>query len=163
MNKLAISAAFLLALVSSAGASLVLLDDAVLLNITLFCVQNSFDVVALMGGGFVAVWTGNLDNTAGLGGRLFGPDGQPVSGELHLDGGTAPFAGEVAVAPGAGGGFILAWWEFQFTLPPLQNRFALRTYDAGGQPLGAAVNVETAGVSPGIGLATDGAGRPAVA
>ena len=162
--KKTVWAASLLALASSAGASLVPLDDALLLNTAIPCEQNSPDVAGLSGGGFVAIWTDNVGTTSGLLGRLLGPDGQPTSGELNLDGGSA-FYFAAAVAPGAGGGFIVATTEVPDTLPP-QTVVALRAYDAAGQQRAGPVAASTAGGAPDpniIGLATDGAGRPAVA
>jgi hypothetical protein len=166
MKKLAIWAASFLALAATAGASLAPLPGPLLLNATPPCYQDSPDVAALAGGDLVAVWTGNVGDATGLVGRLLGPDGQPRSdAELHLDGGESPFAEEVAVAPGAGGGFIVAWWEIPYLDPAPAARIGLRAYDADGHPRGPSVHPATAGglPVPGIGLAADGAGRPAVA
>ena len=134
------------------------------INETAPCSQGDPDVAALGGGGFVAVWSGEIGGAFGIGARVLDADGRPLGGELELR--TAATRGEAPSAPrvaaGDDDGFVVAWIEVDE--PALTVRLLLQTFDRDGTPRGPAVEAATASPLYVVrhALATDGEGRPAL-
>jgi hypothetical protein len=138
------------------------------LNVAAPCSQRNPDLAALGGGGFVATWTGTLENGFGVGGRLLDAEGTPVGGELVFSDEAQFGVDQARVAPISDGGFAVARMDFEpGTAPGFPNEFSIlmRAFDADGGPRSPEVLVTalTTLQQVGFALATDGHGRPAVA
>ncbi len=165
MRKLVVGGSLLVLLVAAAApaaAGIIPVGDPSQLN-AVRCVQDHPEVAPLAGGGFIAVWIGSLGGgfeQASIIGRLLDAAGQPLGDELLLgeaDNGFFPFA--VQVAAGAEGGFVVAWTGSDI----VEFRSFIRAFDAAGLPTTEAVELPGFAEVFFLALATDDAGRPAVA
>ncbi len=71
-------------------------------------------VVALSGGGFLAVWdsygsNGSDASELSIQGQHYAADGRPLGGEFQINAATAGLQSSPAVAALSGGGFVAAW------------------------------------------------------
>ena len=106
--------------------------------------QGDADVAALTNGNFVVTW--NIQNPGDdVRAQIFSPTGTFIGGEILV---TASISADdtPAIAALAGGGFVVTW-EGQFTDT---TDIGARRYDAAGNPIGAAFQVNT--VSGGFGV-----------
>jgi len=126
------------------------------------CSQRDADVAALDGGGFVATWTGTLENGSGVSARRLDAEGTPVGGELVLLAAEPPGAiGPARVAPAADGGFTVAWVQM---VSGFDTAIRLRAFDADGTARGPSATVAILhGAPAALALTGDSLGRPALA
>lgn len=163
----ALSAAVAAAVALPAGAQLPV-GPTIELNVSPPCAQDRPAAAILGSGEVVTAWVGPVApdfEEQGVAARIVpwpGPAGQPLGDEIRLDPATAgslPPEG-VALAAAADGGFYAAWWGVQSLGA---DALRLRAFDAGGQPLGDAVDAGPGVRVTGAALATDAEGRPAIA
>lgn len=162
----ALATAALAAAVAAPGAAALppFVPPVFVLNTTAPCSQHSPDLAVLGAGGFVATWSGELEEGVGVAARRLDADGAPLGDELGLVDSAPHGARQPRVAPAADGGFAVAWYELQGEFG-LRAVVHMRLFDADGTPRGSRVQVvDTLGFSPlWLDLATDGLGRPTVA
>ena len=98
-------------------------------------------VFAVADGGFVAVWEGGVQGSAGrvvVRARRFSPAGKPLGPDFDINtftAGTGPPPSDFTVAADPSGGFAVAWI--------LSNTLYVRFFDASAKPLGPAVAAGT--------------------
>ncbi len=100
---------------------------------TLPSVSSGPDVAMNAEGGFVAVW--GVEN-AQVEGRRYDSTGSPLDGVMPITGGAQP-----RVASDSAGNFLVVWSQ-DFSI-------AGRSFDAGGDPVGAEFRVDETSFSPG--------------
>ncbi|HYI40516.1 MAG TPA: calcium-binding protein, partial [Allosphingosinicella sp.] len=114
---------------SAAGSSFVLNTDR----------AYTPSVSALPGGGFVASWEGSVgDRFVAAAVRIFDSAGNPAGAPFAANSTTA-FAQQPTVAVLAGGGFVVSWTQGDSS----GSGIMMRRFDAGGNPVGAEVQVNT--------------------
>ncbi len=112
--------------------------------------QRDASVIALAGGGFVAVWSsGEPGVSLRLTGRRFADDGTALGGEFAVDASFAGYQTVPAIAAGAGGGFTVVW---QSTINGIAHITA-RRFGADGASLGDAFQVDASSPPPEWGAA----------
>lgn len=120
------------------------------LNTSLEGTQNSNDVTALTGGGFVAVWrsTNTADDGSGesVKGQVFDSSGVKVGGEFLVNSRTFGLQNDPSIVALAGGGFVAAWVT---SAPDDGNGSAIKMqlFGASGAKVGGELLVNSAGFS----------------
>ncbi|MET1111879.1 MAG: cadherin domain-containing protein [Allosphingosinicella sp.] len=120
------------------------------LNTSLEGTQNSNDVTALAGGGFVATWrsTNNADDGSGesVKGQVFDSSGAKVGGEFLVNTNKFGNQNDPSVAALAGGGFVVTWvtsWGEDGS----GSAVKAQAFSASGAKVGAEFLVNSAGFS----------------
>jgi Ca2+-binding RTX toxin-like protein len=136
---------------SATGAPL---GDAFIIGSSATAASGNPVLTALAGGGFVAVWTGDLAGNPAIRGRLFAADG--AAGDEFAVAGTDPGAETFpTVAALPGGGFAVAWQQ-----PAADLDIRLRVFDSAALPTGPDVVVNTlqlgAQANPAMSVLADG-------
>ncbi|MEM6454064.1 MAG: hypothetical protein AAF772_03125 [Acidobacteriota bacterium] len=119
------------------------LGDEQRVNVTTLDDQVDPDVAFLNDGSYIVVWdSDNQDGSnRGIYGRLFGPDDQPLGGEIAINAITSGDQNDAVVAPAIDGGFLVAWETLQ-----VGNMFedvVARRFDATGTALGDEIALAT--------------------
>lgn len=97
------------------------------------------NVTAAPDGRFVVTWARDLgDGVYDLLGRLYGPEGEPVTGTLELKSGAIGSDGLILAAMDAEGKFLLAWTEYDSVEEKDWGNVYGRRFDASGRPVGGA-------------------------
>ena len=102
--------------------------------------QSGPCVAALAGGGFVIAWTSEelLQRVAA---RVFDAGGVPLGDEFQVNDETTHYAGAMAVAPDAVGGFVVAWSDLDVDFVTQHGR--ARHVDGTGTSLDPEVDLGT--------------------
>lgn len=139
--------------------------------------------VRLTNGRVAVVWrTTKDDNPTGIYGRLLNGRGRPIGDVFRVDDGIEDAGGQPAIAPTAGGGFLVvwqgSWWgdetfdvfvrAFDSTAAPAGAGFRINSVSAGNQIWPAVARGANGGYlaawmtpgTPGSGLSYEVAGRP---
>lgn len=121
--------------------------------------QSSPAIAALANGNVVVVWmSAEPHQPMQTRGRLFGPDGKPVTDEFALTTAEAHASMTPAVCPVPSGGFAVAYSVFTADMKPAGIR--MQRYGALGQRIGAAIDVcgaqKVSQVEPAIAATRDG-------
>jgi Ca2+-binding RTX toxin-like protein len=98
------------------------------------------DITSLPGGGFVVVWSESDGANENVYHRIFGADGQPVSGKIHTNADMPDgYARRPDIVGDGKGGFYIAWDDGHFDNDPGPGTSSTRSvrlqhFDASGQP-----------------------------
>ncbi len=95
-------------------------------------------------GGFVAVWesegsSGSDDSGSSIQGRLFGPDGSPISADFQVNTVTAGSQTSPAVAMNSKGEFFVAWAYPRDDFSTIQGQ----GFDSNGNPIGNELQIDS--------------------
>ena len=111
------------------------------INTTTAFDQSQPAVIALADGTYVVSWTGRdgEDDSKGVFARRIGADGEMLGEELRVNVGTEGDQTQSSMVALANGGFVVAWTGVDTSLTGVY----VQRYDAGGEPVGKAVLVNT--------------------
>lgn len=99
--------------------------------------------VRLSNGRVAVVWRTTIDgNPTGIYGRLLNGRGRPLGGVFRIDDGIEDAGGQPAIAPAAGGGFLVSWQGCWIETENLE--IFVRAFDAAAQPLGEGLRINSA-------------------
>lgn len=121
------------------------LADPFRLNVYRDNAQSNPDIAMSPDGSSVVVWRSwnQAGPGAGIYGRRFDADGEPLGGEFRIHQSTIPSAGTPAVTRGPDGGFLVAWDRCDFSNPAAGCAVLARRYDASGKAAGREFLVST--------------------
>lgn len=97
-------------------------------------------------GGFAVVWESPDGSGDGIFARRFGADGEPAGGEFRVNDSTFTTQSLPDVVALPGGGFAIAWEDFNGA-SGFQDDVRAKIYDASGVQQGAEFTVNTAGAN----------------
>lgn len=111
------------------------------INTTTAFDQSQPAVIALADGTYVVSWTGRdgEDDSKGVFARRIGADGEMLGEEFRVNVGTEGDQTQSSMVALANGGFVVAWTGVDTSLTGVY----VQRYDAGGEPVGKAVLVNT--------------------
>ncbi|WP_374367187.1 calcium-binding protein [Dongia sp.] len=105
--------------------------------------QSLADVIALTGGGFVAVWSDYGSNNGDIRGQVYDAQGQQIgTSSFLINTATAADQFAPALAATSDGGFVAIWQSYGQDLPSDWGVYGQR-YDAAGQKVGNEFLVNT--------------------
>lgn len=121
------------------------LGDPYLLNVYRNSAQSNPDVAVNPDGSSVVVWRSwnQAGPGAGIYGRRFDAEGEPLGGEFRIHQSTIPSAGTPRVTLGPDGGFLVAWDRCDFSNLAAGCAVLARRYDASGKAAGKEFLVST--------------------
>jgi hypothetical protein len=102
-------------------------------------IQNSPHVARLPEGGFVVIWNSERQDGDGAGvfGKVFGADGQPLSPEFQVNTTTIGDQQDARLAAFGDGTFVVMWSQFA----PYPETIMGQRFDPAGDPLGSEFEV----------------------
>ncbi len=105
--------------------------------------ESAPTAVRLTNGRVAVVWGTTIDeNPTGIYGRLLNARGRPLGEVFRVDDGIEDAGGQPAIAPAAGGGFLISWqgcWEESEKLDVF-----VRVFDAAAEPVGEGFRINSA-------------------
>ncbi|HBC08801.1 MAG TPA: hypothetical protein DC046_14660, partial [Rhodospirillaceae bacterium] len=129
--------------------------------------QDQHEVATLSNGNFAVAWrtddiaSGDNDGNGGIGLRIFGPDGTPVTGDLLANTDITGHQNEPSIAALPDGGFVVSWSTNDATADGAGTAIRAQRFDAAGAKVGTefTVNENTAGNQQQSAIAADGDGN----
>ncbi|MEP0337182.1 MAG: LamG-like jellyroll fold domain-containing protein [Alphaproteobacteria bacterium] len=129
--------------------------------------QDQHEVATLSNGNFAVAWrtddiaSGDNDGNGGIGLRIFGPDGTPVTGDLLANTDITGHQNEPSIAALPDGGFVVSWSTNDVAIDGDGTAIRAQRFDAAGAKVGTefTINENTAGNQQQSAIAADGDGN----
>ncbi len=129
--------------------------------------QDQHEVAALSNGNFAVAWrtddisSGDNDGAGGIGYRIFGPDGTPVTSDLLANTDITGHQNEPSIAALPDGGFVVSWSTNDTAADGDGTAIRAQRFDAAGAKVGTefTVNENTAGNQQQAAIAADADGN----
>ncbi|MBB91622.1 MAG: hypothetical protein CMF68_11655, partial [Magnetovibrio sp.] len=129
--------------------------------------QDQHEVATLSNGNFAVAWrtddiaSGDNDGNGGIGLRIFGPDGTPVTGDLLANTDITGHQNEPSIAALPDGGFVVSWSTNDIAIDGDGTAIRAQRFDAAGAKVGTefTVNENTAGNQQQSAIAADADGN----